>query len=155
VEVRSARLLGYGGVMADDNVEVVQRSFEAIRNRDIDALLRLYEPDAEFRPLTGTRVESGGYHGHEGIRAYFEEVDTVWDQMLPYADDLRSHGPLVVVVGGCMVRGRESGAETETAMAWVFHVRNGRVASHRAFSDVDEALSAAGLGSGERLENSS
>jgi len=53
-------------------------------------------PD-EFRPRTGTRVESGGYHV----------------------------------------------------------VRNGRVASHRAFSDVDEALSAAGLGSGERLENPS
>lgn len=155
MEVRSARLLGYGGVVADDNVEVVRRSFEAIRRRDIDELLRLYEPDAEFRPLTGTRVESGGYHGHGGIRAYFEEVDTVWDQMLPHADDLRSHGALVVAVGGCMVRGRESGAETETPMAWVFHVRNGRVASHRAFSDVDEALSATGLGTGERLENPS
>jgi len=141
--------------MADENVEVVNRSFEAIRNRDIDALLRLYEPEAEFRPLTGTRVESGGYHGHEGIRAYFEEVDTVWEHMLPHADDLRSHGDLVVVSGGCRVRGRESGAETDTPMAWVFRIRDGRVASHRAFADAEEALSAAGLGSGERLQNPS
>jgi ketosteroid isomerase-like protein len=141
--------------MADHNIAIVRRTFEAIGNRDVDALLRLYEPNAEFRPLTGTQVESGGYHGHEGIRAYFEEVDTVWDQMLPHADDLRSHGDLVVVAGGCMVRGRESGAETDRAMAWVFRVRDGRVASHQAFSSTEEALSAAGLESEERLANSS
>jgi uncharacterized protein len=141
--------------MADDNIEVVRRAFEAIRNRDIEALLRLYEPQAAFRPLTGTRVESGGYRGHDGIRAYFEEVDTVWDQMLPHADDLRSHGDLVVVVGGCVVRGRESGAETDRAMAWVFRVRDGRVASHRAFSDAEEALSAAGLDGEERFASPS
>src|SRR5262245_34860616 len=113
--------------MPDDNIETVRRAFEAICNRDMEALLRLYEPTAEFRPLTGILVESGGYRGHEGIRAYFEEVDTVWDQMLPHADDLRSNGDLVIVIGGCMVRGRESGAETDNAMAWVFRVRQGRI----------------------------
>ena len=131
--------------MADDNVEVVRRTFEAICKRDVDSLVRLYEPNAVFRPLTGTQVESGGYRGHDGIRAYFEEVDTVWDQMLPHADDMRSNGDLVVVIGGCMVRGRESGAETDRAMAWVFQVRDGRVASHQAFSEAGDALSAAGL----------
>jgi ketosteroid isomerase-like protein len=141
--------------MADDNIEIVRRAFEAIRNRDIEALLRLYEPQAAFRPLTGTQVESGGYRGHDGIRAYFEEVDTVWDQMLPHADNLRCDGDLVVVVGGCMVRGRESGAETDRAMAWVFRVRDGRIASHRAFSDSEEALSAAALEGEERFANPS
>lgn len=137
--------------MADENIEIVRRAFEAIGNRDIDALLRLYEPNAAFHPLTGTQVETGGYRGHEGIRAYFEEVDTVWDQMLPHADDLGSHGDLVVVVGGCVVRGRESGAETDRAMAWVFRVRDGRIASHQAFSNAEEALSAAGLEGGKRV----
>jgi ketosteroid isomerase-like protein len=141
--------------MADENFETVRRAFEAIGRRDMDALLRLYQPNAEFRPLTGTLVESGGYHGHEGIRAYFEEIDPVWDQMLPHADDLRAHGDLVVVVGGCVVRGRESGAETDAAMAWVFRVRDGRIASHQAFADAEEALSAAGLDKEERLEDRS
>jgi ketosteroid isomerase-like protein len=40
-------------------------------------------------------------------------------------------------------------------MAWVFHVREGRIASHRAFTDASEALSAAGLGDEERLGNPS
>ena len=36
---------------------------------DVDELLRLYAPDVEFLPLTGTLVESGGYRGHEGACA--------------------------------------------------------------------------------------
>ncbi|HEY6638835.1 MAG TPA: nuclear transport factor 2 family protein [Solirubrobacterales bacterium] len=131
--------------MADDNAEIVRRNFEAIRVRDVTALIRLYHPDGEFRPLTGTRIESGGYQGHEGIRAYFEEVDEVWEQMTPYADDFRTHGNLVVAIGGCKVRGRESGAESDTPMAWVFRIRDGRILSTRAFSESGDALSAAGL----------
>lgn len=34
---------------------------------DVDALLGLYGADVDFLPLTGTRVESGGYRG---MRAY-------------------------------------------------------------------------------------
>ena len=36
---------------------------------DLDTLLQLYHPDVQFLPLTGTRVESGGYRGHDGVRA--------------------------------------------------------------------------------------
>ena len=58
--------------MSRESVEVVRRSFEAIRRWDMEALLELYDPDVHFLPLTGTRVESGGYHGHAGVREYFD-----------------------------------------------------------------------------------
>jgi ketosteroid isomerase-like protein len=104
--------------MSEADSEVIRRSFEAIRTRDIDALVALYDPNSEFRPLTGTQIESGGYQGHDGLRAYFQEVDQVWEEMDPYAEDLRVHGEIVVAIGGCRVRGRESGAEADTPMAW-------------------------------------
>jgi ketosteroid isomerase-like protein len=131
--------------MSEDGSEVIRSSFEAIRTRDIDALVALYDPNSEFRPLTGTLIESGGYRGHEGIRAYFQEVDQVWEMMDPYAEDLRVHGEIVVAIGGCRVRGRESGAEADTPMAWVFRLRDGLILSTQAFSKAEEALSAAGL----------
>ena len=131
--------------MGAGNAEIVRSNFEAIRSRDVDALLRLYHPDGVFRPLTGTRIESGGYRGHDGIRAYFDEVDEVWDQMTPYADDLRTHGDVVVAIGGCKVRGRESGAESDSPMAWVFRIREGRILSTHAFSDAGDALADAGM----------
>jgi ketosteroid isomerase-like protein len=131
--------------VAEENIEIVRRLFAAIRDRDLDTMLRLYDPEIQFRPLTGTRIESGGYRGHAGIRAYFDEAGTVWERMHPYADDLRVEGDTVVTIGHCEVRGRESGAETDTPMAWIFRVRNGRIVSTQAFSEVEDALGVAGL----------
>lgn len=131
--------------MANDNEEVARRTFDAIGRWEIDELLALYDPEVEFLPLTGTRVESGGYNGHAGVRAYFEEVGEVWEEMRPRADDVRTVGDDVVMLGGCAVRGRGSGAESDNPMAWVLTVRNGKVTSHRGFATREEALDAAGL----------
>jgi ketosteroid isomerase-like protein len=126
-------------------VDVVRQSFAAICAWDIDRLIELYAEDVEFLPLTGTRVESGGYHGHQGVRDYFEEVGAVWETMQPHADDVRTVGNDVVVLGGCAVRGRGSGAESDAPMAWVITVRDGKVVRHRGFETREEALEAVGL----------
>jgi ketosteroid isomerase-like protein len=131
--------------MAEENVQFVQRSFDAIGRGDVEALLELYDPDVIFLPLTGTQVESGGYRGHAGVRAYFAEVADVWDKIRPYANDVRIVGDQVVVLGGCAVRGKASEAETDSPMAWVVTVRNGKITSHRGYRTSDEALEAAGL----------
>jgi ketosteroid isomerase-like protein len=129
--------------VADDSSAIVRRSFEAISDADIDALLELYDEEIEFLPVTGTRVESGGYHGHDGVRAYFEEVAPIWETMKPYGTDFHQVGDAVVVSGGCLVRGRGSGAETDSPMAWVVTVRDGKITSHRGFRDSDSASAAA------------
>ena len=131
--------------MSRENVDVVRRSFEAMHRWDVDALLELYDPAIQFLPLTGTRVESGGYVGHAGVRDYFEEVADIWEELHPYGDDFRTVGSDVVVLGGCAVRGRGSGAETDTPMAWVVTVRNGKITSHRGYRTRDDALEAVGL----------
>jgi ketosteroid isomerase-like protein len=48
-------------------------------------------------------------------------------------------GDNVVVVGGCAVRGKSSGAETDTALAWVITVTDGRIRRHRGYRTVAEA----------------
>jgi ketosteroid isomerase-like protein len=125
-------------------VELVRRSFEAMAAWDVDALLRLYDPDVEFLPLTGTLVESGGYRGHEGVRAYFAEARELWDVMEPEGDEYRDLGDCVLVTGRCRVRGRVSGAESHPACAWVIRVRDGAIVSHRTCATYDEALQLAG-----------
>jgi ketosteroid isomerase-like protein len=131
--------------LSDENVQIVRRTFDAWYRRDLPELLELYDEDVSIMPLTGTRVESGGYRGHDGAAAYLEEIKEVWEEMRPYADDLRSSGDTVVVIGGCRVRGRESGAEADTAMAWVIRLNEGRIVSTRAFPDASAALAEAGL----------
>lgn len=131
--------------MSQKNVEIARRTFDAIGKWDVDALLELYDPEITFLPLTGTRVESGGYVGHDGVRAYFEEVAEIWSELQPRADDVRTTGDLVVVLGGCAVRGKGSGVESDDPMAWVLTVRGGKVTSHRGYRTRQEALDAAGL----------
>jgi ketosteroid isomerase-like protein len=128
--------------MSEENVEIVQRAFDAIRRRDIEALLALYDADIEFLPLTGTRVESGGYAGHAGVRSYFEEVAEVWEEMRPYADTTRPVGDHVLVMGGCAVRGIGSGALSDDPMAWVITLDDGKIVRHRGYRSADEALEA-------------
>jgi ketosteroid isomerase-like protein len=128
-----------------ENVELVRKSFAAMRAWDIDTLLRLYDPDVEFLPLTGTRVETGGYHGHHGVRTYFAEARELWEVLEPEADDHMDLGDRVVVAGRCRVRGRASGAESQPACAWVIGVRGGRIVSHRTCATYEEALEAAAV----------
>jgi len=133
-----------------DRVALVRRSFEAMAAWDVDALLRLYDPDVEFLPLTGTRVESGGYRGHDGVRAYFSEARQLWDVLEPEGEEYRDVGGFVVVAGRCRVRGRVSGAESRPACAWVVGVRDGMIVSHRTCATYDEALGFAGVETAEQ-----
>ena len=128
--------------MADNNVEIVRSAFDAIRRRDIDALLSLYHPDIEFLPLTGTRVEHGGYAGHSGVRSYFDEVAEVWEEMRPYEESSHPVGDHVVVTGGCAVRGIGSGVASDDPMAWVITLADGKITRHRAYRTAAEALDA-------------
>src|SRR4051794_592383 len=106
--------------------QLVRRAFEAIHHREMDVILSLFSADAYFMPMTGTRVETSGYSGHEGIREYFEEMADVWQEMHPYANEVREIGDnMVVVVGGCAVRGRGSGAPTDTPMGWLQKIERG------------------------------
>jgi ketosteroid isomerase-like protein len=131
--------------MSEENVEVVRRSFDAIARGELDALLELYDPKIEFQPLTGTRVESGGYRGHAGVRKYFAEAAEVWDEVRPVAGDVRTIGDEVVVFGHCAIRGKASRIATTSPTAWVVTVCDGMITRHRVYRTNDEALEAAGL----------
>jgi ketosteroid isomerase-like protein len=132
-----------------DNVALVTKSFEAMGVWDVDTLLRLYHPDVVFLPLTGTRVESGGYRGHDGVRAYMSEARDLWEVLEPVGEVFTDVGDHVLVRGRCLVRGRSSGAETNRECAWVVGVRDGLIVSHLTCETYDEALQIAGVAPAE------
>ena len=128
-----------------DQVALVTRCFEAISARDVDTLLQLYHPDVVLLPLTGTRVESGGYVGHDGVRQYMSEAHDLWEVLEPVGDVFTEVGDHVLVMGRCRVRGRSSGAESDPACSWAIGVRDGLIVSHRACESYEEAQRAAGI----------
>ena len=144
----SARLAVAEGLKPDvvsSNIELVRRAFAAVAAWDVDALRQLYHREIELLPLTGTRIETGGYRGHEGVRAYMQEAHDLWDVLEPQGDQFHDLGDRVLVVGHRRVRGRSSGAEDDPACCWVIGLRDGLIDWHRACASYEEAAQAAGV----------
>ena len=85
------------------------------------------------------------YRGHDGVRELFREIDEVLDEIHVDDSEIRDLGDWVVAIGRIRTRGKGSGAETESPIATVSDLRNGKGIRIRSYLDVDEALEAAGL----------
>jgi ketosteroid isomerase-like protein len=58
--------------MSEENVESVYRVLDAFNRRDLDAGLALMDCDVEF--ASRLAAIEGGYHGHQGIRRWWQTV---------------------------------------------------------------------------------
>lgn len=89
--------------------------------------------------------EATVYRGHDGVREWLgDQVEAFAESRIDYSE-IRDLGERVLAVGHIHARGRESGAETESPVAWLVEFRNGKVIKARAFLEPKEALEAAGL----------
>ena len=131
--------------MSTQNVEIVRGVHLAFNRRDVDAILAVWDEEAEFRPVMSA-LEGAVYRGHEGLRQWMREVDEDWDVFEANGDEYRDLGDEVLALGGWHARGRASGIvlDVKTA-AWLVRLREGKVVSYRSFSDRDEAFEAAGI----------
>ncbi len=85
------------------------------------------------------------YRGHEGVRELMREIDDVLDEIHVEYSEIRDLGDRVVAIGRLRTRGKASGAETESPIATVSDLRNGKSIRIRTYLDPKEALEAAGL----------
>ena len=132
--------------MSEENVEVLKRSVEAYNRRDMDTLMDLVSPDYEFAPYLATLLETTTYRGHEGLRRYFEDADSTWEEIQIRFDDVRdAGGGLVYASGQLYGKGRASGLEVQVPLACVAEVRDGKLTRLQSYEKAQEALEAAGL----------
>ena len=68
------------------------------------------------------------------------DLDEAWEVGLAEVYDALSCGSVAVLVGRLVYRGRESGVENETPVAWVVTFRRGKVVRFRAFRDPEHVL---------------
>ncbi len=133
--------------MSEENVEVVRRAISAYNRRDIDGFLKQFDPAVEWRALTQVMFggEAAVYRGHEGIRKFMRDVDDAFAEAQVEYLDARDLGQRIVVIGHLRARGKASGAETESPLAWVIEFKNGKVTRMWDYLDPAEALEAVGL----------
>src|SRR3954453_10628197 len=97
--VRRDVILPTGLVIATD-IEVVKATFAAFAARDVEAVLALAAPDIEFIALTAEHDgRAQPYRGHDGMREYFRDVASVWEELRLAPREFRASGYQILVTG--------------------------------------------------------
>jgi ketosteroid isomerase-like protein len=120
------------------------RTFRGNR-RDLNALMDTATPDIAFSPALARTIDDNRFQGREGMRAYFADVDSAWEEFRLIVDEYRDLGDRVLTLGRLEGRGRGSGAAVDTPQGGVADIRDGKVSCVRSYLDHGEALRAAGL----------
>jgi ketosteroid isomerase-like protein len=125
-----------------------QAQFEQMRDtynrRDPDAWVAFWNPDCEWHPFLTARVEGDpGYHGHNGMRAWFEDVDEMFSEIQVELGTFREVGDRLLVLGQMTATGRGSGAQVSSEVGWVVEPRGGKFQRGWAYNSHDEAERAA------------
>jgi ketosteroid isomerase-like protein len=123
------------------DIDVVRGSHEAFRRRDLEAFVDHMDPEIEFTSLI-LEVE-GTYRGHEGVRAWWDDILAVFPDWQPQDEDARKVGDRVVLRVRTEGTGTGSGIDVDRAIWQVAEVRDGRLTAWRFYRTEDEALAAA------------
>jgi ketosteroid isomerase-like protein len=130
--------------MSQENVDVVQRMFEALNRRDQIALEALWRSDAVIDWSRARGPLKGVYRGDDERRTFYEEFWATFQSGHIETYDVVEAGNEVVVPNTGHWRGRD-GIEVAARSTFVLTVENGQVTRLRMFQERAEALEAAGL----------
>ena len=121
---------------------LIDRVYEAINARDVDALALISVPGFEWRDPDG--LPGGGVHrGAQEVIARIRELDESMDELWFTAEEIVEAGERVLVRTHVSGRGRESGVPAQLDFFALFRIDGGRIAAQAAFFDrpkAEEAL---------------
>ena len=131
--------------MSEENVEVVKSFFAPFAEKDQAAAAAVLDPEVEIRPAIVGGPEGVVYHGHQGNRRFWHDINAAWKEFRIEPEEFRDLGEQVLVLGRAFARGEGSGIALDEPVAWLAALPEGRIVEFRSFSHQREALEAAGL----------
>jgi ketosteroid isomerase-like protein len=136
--------------MSRENVEGVEAWLAALHRRDLDALLKLADPEVVYRSyLASLGGEEEAYRGHVGLANFLRDLNDAWEWFHVETIETRDLGNTVFQLGSLRARGRSSGLEVSEQFAWLHHFREGtgpgRYLGVERFTTANDALEAVGL----------
>jgi ketosteroid isomerase-like protein len=130
--------------MSQENVEGIERAYEAVSRLDAEALVALCDPAVEFRSRIAA-AEDVTYRGHDGVRDYMTSLAEVFEWVQTEPLDVVEESDRAVVCNRFRARGRHSGVEVEDRFFQALRFRYGKVLWWAFYPSQTEALEAVGL----------
>ena len=131
--------------MSEDAVGWVRKSFEALADGGVDALLPYLHADFELVVSAATALEPGSYRGREGLRRYFGSYGEAMGDVHYVPKRLEGNGERVLAELIFRATGSDSGIEVEQRGWLVFTLRDAKILRIEDFPDHESAAAAAGL----------
>ena len=132
--------------MSEENVEIVEKAFDAFTRDDIDGVLRLCDENIVITQPPELPGASRQQHGLRGVLEAFAIWPEQWDDyQIEILKIAGAPGGKVFTTTRTRGRGKQSGVEVEMEFSFVFTVRNAKVSEWQLFISEDQALEAAGL----------
>jgi ketosteroid isomerase-like protein len=129
--------------MSRENVEIVRRVYE-LGAGDLESGLGgdLFDPGIEWFPASQSLLAADSYQGHDGVRRFWRELLSMWDEYLVEPEKFLDLGEQVAVV--YRIRARSGrGLQVEETWSGLFTLRAGTVIRFQGFTDPSAALAAA------------
>jgi ketosteroid isomerase-like protein len=133
--------------LAEANVQIVRKVFDAFVRRDVEAAIDVMALEVEFSaPATQALVEKSiAYEGHDGVREYFEDVARAWAELEVFLHEYHEVGDdRILVVGRVRGRGTARHIVDEPAQ-WAWRIENEKIVWGHVFTDDEEARRSIGL----------
>src|SRR5687768_1643305 len=114
--------------MSQENVELVQRAFEALNRRDVEGFLEATDPNVVQDWSRAIGPQRGIYRGRDEVGLFLRSWWDAFDESVIVVGELIDAGDRVVAVFHGRQRGRSSGAVVEgRGSVLVWDLRDGKV----------------------------
>jgi ketosteroid isomerase-like protein len=123
---------------------LVERLFDAFTRRDVDGFLALSDPGiVVMLPTADVAREGRPYVGAEGVRAYFDDIAAIYEELRLIPQLIGTRDDITVVIGRVYARG--TNGITDTAAGWVIGHTEGLIESLQVFTNRYDALEEGGI----------
>jgi ketosteroid isomerase-like protein len=130
--------------MSQENIELVRRGYEALRDSGEEAVFEFLHPDFDLTPVE-EQLDGETFHGHDGLRRFFQMLREAFGDFGWEPQEFEDFGDHVLVATRFSAEGRGSGAPVEARIYNLWTIRRGKAVRVHGYLSRPEALEAAGL----------
>jgi ketosteroid isomerase-like protein len=129
-----------------EKVEIVRRHLDAWNRADVDAWLETFHPEIEWSSAIARQVEGDEtvWRGPAEMRRFWDDLHSLWNHRIEVSE-IRDRGDTIVALGRIQTRGKASGVELDSPVAFVMEFDGDLIRKGRSYRDPRWALEAVGL----------